>query len=128
MRRLALVSVLVVLVLGATAALAQGPTVTTPKNGDRIGPAIDVEGNLGHKGLIVIITDVWRGDTHEKVATIPGIRHYTEEDGSFAFHVATPRNMRGDKAPLTYKVRVFELKGPKNPGPETVITCHAADQ
>jgi hypothetical protein len=128
MRRLALVGVLVVLALGTTAAFAQGPRVTTPRDGDRIGPAIDVEGNLGHKGLIVIITDVWRGDTHEKIATIPGIRHYTEEDGSFSFHVATPRNYRGEEADLTYKVRVFELKGPKNPGPETVVTCHAANR
>ncbi len=128
MRRFVLLCVLVVLVLGATAAFAQGPTVTTPKEGDRIGPAIDVEGNLGHKGLIVIMTDVYRDDKNEKVASVPGIRHYTEEDGSFAFHVATPRNVWGEKVPLTYKVRVFELKGPKDPGPETVINCHAANR
>jgi len=120
--------VVLAVVLVSALAHAQGPTVTTPKNGDRIGPAIDVNGNLGHYGLIVVITDVYKTAGNEKVASIPGIRHYTEKDGSFAFHVATPRNAWGEKDPLTYKVRVLELKGPGNPGPETVITCTAAGQ
>ena len=128
MRRTVLLTLIVGAMLCMAASFAQGPTVTSPKNGDRIGPAVDVVGNLGHKGLIVVITDVYRDDTNKKVSSVPGIRHYTENDGKFSFHIATPRNPWGKDVPLTYKIRVFELKGPTSPGPETVVTCHAADR
>ena len=118
---------LLAVLLVTALAHAQGPTVTTPRNGDAIGPAIDVNGSLGHYGLIVVITDVYRTAGNEKVASVPGIRHYTEQSGSFAFHVATPRGWR-EREPLTYKVRVFELRKPGDRGPETVVTCRSAGQ
>ncbi len=125
MRKLVTLALVGLLVLATVAAFAQGPTVTTPKEGDRVGPNIDVAGNLGHKGLIVIITDAYRTDTNAKISSVPGIRHYTKDDGSFAFRVATPRKTFDINASVVYKVRVFEMKGPNNPGTETVINCTA---
>ena len=117
----------VLMALAVAAAQAQGPTVTAPRDGDRIGPAVDVIGNLGHKGLIVIITDVYHSGQEGKPDSVPGIRHYTEADGSFSFHVAAPRHQPGQEGPLVYKIRVFELHGPNDPGPETVVTVHSND-
>jgi hypothetical protein len=118
------------LVLAAivTAAHAQGPTVTTPKDGDRLGPSVEVKGALGHYGLIVIITDVYNAQTNEKMTSVPGIRHYTEQDGTFAFQIAAPRNVHSDGVSVKYKIRVFEMKGKDAPGPETVIACEPAEQ
>jgi hypothetical protein len=127
MRKLLPVLMIGALLLTVTA-LAQGPKVTTPKEGDRVGPAIDVKGDLGHKGLIVIITDVWRLDKNEKVSSVPGIRHYSEDNGTFDFHVATPRNPWDKTVSIEYRVRVFELKGPNNPGPETVVKVRPKEQ
>jgi len=126
-RRSVFVSLLLAMLLG-TVACAQAPTVTTPKNGDRIGPSVDVKGSLGHYGLMVVITDVYNSKTNEKLASVPGIRHYTEQNGTFAFRISTPRNAWGENVPLTYKIRTFELKGKDSPGPETVVTCYAEDR
>jgi len=127
MRSAKLAMVAVVLVAFAVAAQAQAPTVTFPRNGDEIGPATDVIGNLGHKGLIVIITDVYNTGEDAAARSVPGIRHYTEANGSFSFHVAAPRHQQGQTGSLVYKIRVFELKSPGNRGPETVITVHSTD-
>ena len=124
--KFAMVAVLL-MALAMAAAQAQAPTVTFPKNGDGIGPATDVIGNLGHKGLIVIITDVYNTGEQATARSVPGIRHYTEANGSFSFHVAAPRHQQGQTGSLIYKIRVFELRGPGNPGPETVITVHSND-
>jgi hypothetical protein len=124
--RFAVVAV-VLMALAMAAAQAQAPTVTFPRNGDRIGPATDVIGNLGHRGLIVIITDVYNAGDEATPHSVPGIRHYTEADGSFSFHVALPRHQRGQTGPLVHKICVFELRGPNNPGPETVVTVHPND-
>ena len=112
----------VLVVLAMAAAQAQAPTVTFPRNGDQIGPATDVIGNLGHRGLICIITDVYRTDNTSTAQTVPGIRHYTEADGSFHFRIGVPRHLPGPVGPLVYKIRVLELRGPSNPGPETLVT------
>jgi hypothetical protein len=128
MRKFATFALVGLLALATVVAFAQGPTVTTPKEGDRVGPNIDVAGNLGHRGLIVIVTDAYRSDTNAKISSVPGIRHYTKDDGSFAFRVATPRRASDINASVVYKVRVYEMKGPDNPGPETVITCTAENK
>jgi hypothetical protein len=123
-----LVAVLALAAIATAAQAAEGPTVRTPKNGDRLGPSVDVKGSLGHYGLIVIITDVYNAQTNAKMTSVPGIRHYTEPDGTFAFQIAAPRNVHSDAVPVKYKIRVFEMKGKDAPGPETVIACEPADQ
>jgi hypothetical protein len=113
---------LLALTVGVASAQLAAPEVTTPVNGDRVGPSIAVQGQADGKQFIVVITDVYVAGKAKPVGSVPGIRHWTNEDGSFAFRVATPRVFNAKDADLTYKVRVFCAR-PGEKGPETVVTC-----
>ncbi len=130
MRRVSLAVVLVVFLvsMAATAYAMEKPVVTIPKNGDALGPSFYVEGYMPYRAFIVVITDVIRSDTGEKLSSVPGIRHWTNDDGTFRFRCASPRVSIGQReTPLLYKVRVFEASRTHGNGPETVITCRLAD-
>jgi len=116
--------VLSVLLLSLTLAFAapNAPQVISPVNGDRIGPNIDIKGMTEGKQFVVVITDVIMISTNELVGSVPGIRHWTEADGTFAFRVATPRVRGAWDNNLVYRVRVFTAR-PDEKSSETVITC-----
>ena len=117
-------TVMAAIALTAGIACAQmiAPEVTTPANGDRVGPSIAVQGQADGKQFIIVITDVYVAGRAKPVGSVPGIRHWTNENGSFAFRVATPRVFNAKDSDLTYKVRVFCAR-PGEKGPETVVTC-----
>lgn len=103
------------------------PTITTPRNGDALGPNYDITGYIGHRAFMVVITDVVRADTGEMLRSVPGIRHWTEEDGSFHFRCASPRVSIGElETPLTYRVRCFQVAANGAMGPEAIVTCRMA--
>jgi len=122
MKKVAVVLSVLLLSLAFAFAAPNAPQVTTPVNGDRIGPNIDVKGMTEGRQFVVIITDVILNSTNEIVGSVPGIRHWTEADGTFSFRVATPRVRGAWDSNLTYKVRVFTAR-PDEKSPETVITC-----
>lgn len=97
------------------------PTVTSPREGAALGPNYDVIGSMPYRAFLVVLTDVIRCDTNECVRTIPGIRHWTNDDGSFHFRVASPRVAIGEQElPLAYRVRVFEATA-HEAGPEAMV-------
>ena len=123
----ALAVALVATLLSAAYALEK-PTVLTPHEGDALGPNYDIEGQMPYKAFLVVLTDVIRADTGEKLRSVPGIRHWSNDDGTFHFRCASPRVSLGEKdTPLIYKVRCFEATPDGNTGPEAVITCKIAD-
>jgi hypothetical protein len=117
---------LIVLMLGvllvATVAFAQdGIRVVTPVEGAALGPNYDVIGTAGHKAFLVVMTDVVNCETGQVIRSVPGIRHWTNPDGTFHFRVASPRVSFGERnTKLAYKVRVAEVS-PTGTGTETVV-------
>ncbi len=100
------------------------PMVATPSTCSSLGPSVDISGNLGHRGLVVVLTDISPSDESAAAAVIPGIRHWTDANGNFAVRVAVPRAILGQSViPTQASIRVFEQIGPNNRGPETDLTC-----
>ena len=120
MKKLAAVVILMGL---AGAAFAQAPQVTAPRNGDRIGPNVDVVGTTEGRQFVVIVTDVYVKGEAAPLRAVPGHRHWTDGDGNFNLRIATPRVRNVADSDITYKIRVFVQRPGERPGPETVITC-----
>jgi hypothetical protein len=124
MRRIAVVTLLV-LVCGTLTLSVQAmekPEVMMPKDGDLLGPNYDIMGRMPAKAFLVVMTDVIVAETGEMIKSVPGIRHWTEPDGTFHFRCASPRVAIGEKGTLlNYRIRVFEASPAEGTGPETVI-------
>lgn len=117
---------LMVLVMGSAYALEK-PTIETPKDGDTLGPSYDIIGSMPYKAFLIVVTDCVRTDTGEVLRSVPGIRHWTNADGTFHFRCASPRVSVGDQGmPLVYRVRAWEANQAGECGPEAVVTCRMA--
>jgi hypothetical protein len=126
MRKTCLALLALSVLWAASGALAlEQPRVTSPQEGAVLGPNYDVIGSMPYKACMVVMTDVINADTGAVLGSVPGIRHWTEEDGRFHFRVASPRVAVGaEDTPLTYRIRVFEATEQET-GPETVINATA---
>lgn len=124
---LALLTLSMVLIVGQAMALDQ-PTVTSPREGATLGPNYDVVGKMPSKAFVVVMTDIVNCDTNETIGSVPGIRHWTDADGSFHFRVAAPRISFGEKEmSISYRVRVFEAN-PNENGQEVALNTECANQ
>ena len=119
-----LVAVALVCLAAAAYAAPAAPTVTTPTNGAKIGPNVDVAGSTVGKQFVIVITDVYLKGKDKPIKSVPGIRHWTNDDGTFAVRIATPRVPWAPSADLTYKIRVFTQRPGEEASPETVVTCY----
>ena len=119
-----LVAVALVCLAAAAYAAPAAPTVTTPTNGAKIGPNVDVAGSTVGKQFVIVITDVYLKGNNTPLKSVPGIRHWTNDDGTFTFGIATPRVPWYPKVDLTYKIRLFTQRPGEAKGPETVVTCY----
>ena len=108
----------------ASFAAAAAPVVTSPANGDKIGPNVLVTGSTEGKQFVIIITDVYLKGKDAPIKSVPGIRHWTNDDGTFCFGISTPRVPWYPSADLTYKIRVFTQRPGQEKGEVTVITCY----
>lgn len=119
---MALLVVCLLFVVSQALAMEQ-PTVTTPQDGAVLGPNYDILGSMPYKAFLVLVTDVIRTDTGEVLRTVPGLRHWTNADGTFHFRAASPRVSIGEKnTNVSYRIRIFE-SGQGGNGPETVINA-----
>ena len=105
MRRGALVMTVAMLVVVATGVWAV-VTIAYPVQGQTVGSSTPVKGMVSQKAFLVIYSDIYRCDTNEHVRRVPGIRHWTKDDGSFAVRIATPRVFADPSIELTYKIHV----------------------
>lgn len=121
------IAVLGCMSLSLAAFALERPTISTPRNGDALGPSYDITGHMPQQAFLVVLTDVVRADTGEVLRTVPGIRHWTEADGTFHFRCASPRVSIGERdTPLTYRIRCFEVAPNGAMGPEAIVTCRMA--
>jgi len=90
------VCVVMMLCLAVGAFALDTPTINTPRNGDALGPNYDITGSMPSRAFLVVMTDVVRADTGEMLRSVPGIRHWTNNDGSFHFRCASPRVSIGE--------------------------------
>jgi hypothetical protein len=113
------------LVLSAGAALGmEKPTIQAPQPGASLGPNFIISGTMPYKAFLVVLTDCVRTDTGELLGSVPGIRHYTNDNGSFRFRCASPRIAWGDLAAVVkYRVRCFEIRPNGQRGPEATVDC-----
>jgi hypothetical protein len=125
MRALAIVALLSLCV---AALAADAPQVTAPVNGDKLGPNTDITGQAAEKQFLIVYTEVYArdGDKEVLLGKVPGIRHWTKDDGSFAFRIATPRPLTTYQTLLIYRIHTFAQRPGEDRGPETVVTCYAA--
>lgn len=128
MSRIFLVVLLTSLVLSAGAAMAmETPTIQTPSQGAVLGPNYDIAGSMPYRAFLIVVTDCVRTDTGEVLNSVPGIRHWTNTDGSFKFRCASPRVAIGETGQqLEYRVRCFEASANGGNGPEATVRCTMA--
>ncbi len=127
MRRFPGLLIGVTLACQAASAWAQAPTVTIPKEGDRVGTRIEVSLRATPGTLQVIWTEVFRGDTGEKLRDIPGIRHVADAQGNYTGAIAMPRISFGEMdAPLYYVIHF--RNGPNKGDPETTVKVYPEGQ
>ncbi len=111
MRRGALVMTVAMLVVLATGVWAV-VTITYPVEGQTVGSSTPVRGMVSQKAFLVIYSDIYRCNTNEHVRRVPGIRHWTKDDGSFAVRIATPRVFADPSIKLIYKIHVRAYSQP----------------
>ncbi len=80
------------------------PRILSPTPGTRVGPRVDVIGLAPPGSLVIVWTEVYRRDTGERLASVPGLRTRADEQGRFSARVATPRIFIGEEVPLRYAV------------------------
>ncbi|MHB8997111.1 MAG: hypothetical protein ACYC63_17835 [Armatimonadota bacterium] len=123
MSRILRIVVLMSMLVAAGAALAmERPTIDSPNSGTALGPNYKVSGSMPYRAFLVVITDCIRTDTGEVIGSVPGIRHWTNNDGRFDFRCASPRVSTGDVGlRLAYRMRCFEIKSNGERGPVAVM-------
>jgi hypothetical protein len=84
----------------------EAPVVIKPREGQTVGPNVDIEGRAQPGALVVIRTEVYNNQTNEMLRDVPGIRHLSGEGGKFSFRIATPRVFIGEDVPLRYEIHV----------------------
>jgi hypothetical protein len=116
------VAVIALLCVSYAAFAANAPEVSSPKNGDRIGSNVFVTCKTDGKQFVIVITDVYvKGNL---TGSVPGIRHWTEDDGTLTVRIATPRVFNAPKSDTSYKIRVFSQRPGGEKSPETVVRCY----
>jgi len=109
-----------------TGGAVPSPTVTAPKAGDIVQPAVDVKGQSVAGATIRIVTYVYKKATGEGVTHVPGIIHNVWADGSFDFTIAIPTNSRmGPVTDLYYDIYVWAVKGGEQSEP-TIVRVYRA--
>ena len=111
---------------GQTSMATQGSvTITSPQDGEIAGPATEIIGHTDPEALVVIWTVIYNKDTGERLRSVPGIRHRTQENGDFHFRIATPRIAFGERQlPVRYEIHA-QVVTPNFKGPETIINLYS---
>jgi hypothetical protein len=101
----------------------QAPVVTSPKDGDRVGPNFDVIGTAQPGAVVVISTDVVNNETGAAIRSIPGHRHLPDRAGAFNLRIAAPRVPDEALGRIRYQVHI-RSEGVDFKSPETVINVY----
>ena len=126
-RILVVLSVLTMLI--AVSVASAEVTVTSPTEGQTVGPSTPITGMCSQRAFVVVITDVIL-ENGEAMGSVPGIRHWTNDDNSISVRISTPRMMLGTSQKLTYIIHVkayssAELSTGAPDLGEAQVTCYS---
>lgn len=98
--------------IAATVASAE-VTIGSPRDDDVVGPSTPIYGQCSARAFVVVITDALAADG-TNLGSVPGIRHWTNDDNSISVRIATPRVSFGDQSlPVTYVIHVRAYTTPE---------------
>jgi len=86
------------------------PVVTSPTEGETMGPDATVRGQTVPGALVIIVTRVHKRDTGELIKTVPGIRHNVGGNGAFEYRIAIPVVVNLDPGDCYYDIDVRAVK------------------
>ena len=112
---------------GQTAAGPETIVLTTPREGEVVGPSVVVTGKALPNGLVVLYTICVPEGTDLGPKFVPGTRQRATSTGDFSFRIATPRVSFGDRVPVRYAVHAYLLREDGTKGPETVVNLHSPE-
>ena len=98
------------------------PVITSPQNGEMVGPSTLVEGMATPGAVVVLQTEVYEQIDGTFVKMVPGHRHVTNADGSFSLLIATPRVSFGQKRPLRYEIHAFTVTQDGTKSQHAIVT------
>jgi len=104
MSRLLLVLCIFTMLIAASVASA-GVSVTSPTEGQIVGPSTPITGMCSQRAFVIVITEVNLANG-ESLGSVPGIRHWTNDDNSISVRISTPRLFTQPNEKLTYIIHV----------------------
>ena len=109
-------------IASATPTAQDTVTITAPKDGEIVGPSIEVSGKTAPDALVVLYTIAYPDVGEDQPKLIPGIRHRATATGDFTFRIATPRVAFGEtKVQVRYQLHAYVLYADLKKGPETIL-------
>ena len=104
-------------------------TLTSPTEGQTVGPSTAIAGTCSQRAFVVVITDV-NLENGELLGSVPGIRHWTNDDNSISVRISTPRLFTQPNEKLTYIIHVKAYSSAeKSTGEpdlgEAQVTCYS---
>ncbi len=109
---------------GAPSTFAGAPVITSPRNGDVVGPSTVVTGHAKPGTLVIVWTAVYNAKTGQLIKKVPGLRHKTDENGQFSVRIATPRISFGEDVPLRYEIHA-QMADPTGKSLEAIVTVRS---
>jgi hypothetical protein len=115
--------------LVAVSAASAEVTITAPTAGQVVGPATAITGSCSQRAFLVVYTEVSL-ENGDAAGTVPGIRHWTNDDNSFAVLISTARIYTLPNEKLTYLIHVKAYSSAeKSSGApdlgEAQVTCYS---
>ena len=104
-------------------------TVISPTEGQTVGPSTPITGMCSQRAFLVVITDVIL-ENGEQLGSVPGIRHWTNDDNSISVRISTPRLFTQPNEKLTYIIHVKAYSSPEKATDapdlgEAQVTCYS---
>ncbi len=97
--------------------------ITSPVEGQRVPPRIEVYGTAPGGTMIVVNTEARAQDDGHLLKTVPGLRHSVNADGSWHVAVAAPILPANVAEPLYYVVKAYYTT-PGFKSPEVKVTVY----
>ncbi len=107
---------------GAPSGFMGAPIITSPRNGEVVGPRVLITGRAKPGQLVVVWTEVYNAKTGERLEKVPGHRHKADEQGNFSLLISTPRIFMGPDVPLRYEIHAQAFDGKDKKSLEAIVT------
>lgn len=97
--------------------------ITSPTQGQLVGPRIEVYGTAPGGSMIIVNTEARKRSDNSLLKTVPGLRHAVPADGNWHVAVAAPVLPANVSEPLYYVVKAY-YETPGYRSPEVSVTVY----